>query len=158
MFTARLVDGSDAMAALGLVRLCHPDIAIEHWRALFERTGAAGRGGLGCVAVTDRRGYAHAACLYRIALDPRFGRRLEVSYLSRADLPASTASETLFGFIDTLAAEHGCSQIVIEDSDSRIATERLSSWTDIGQVLADHQFRPGSVGFVKSVTASPATG
>jgi hypothetical protein len=156
MFTARLVDGTDAMAALGLVRLCHPDIAIEHWRALFEPAGAADRGGLGCVVVTDRRGYAHAACLYRIALDPRFGRRLEVSCLSRADLPASTASETLFDFIDMLAADNRCSQIVIEDYDSRIATQRLSSWTDIGQVLADHQFRPGSVGFVKSVAPAPA--
>jgi hypothetical protein len=158
MFTARLADGADAMAALGLVRLCHPDIAIEHWRTLFEQKDAAERGGLGCIAVTDRRGYAHAACLYRIALDPRFGRRLEVSYLSRADLPASTASESLFEFIDTLAADNGCSQIVIEDSDSRIATERLASWTDIGQVLADHQFRPGSVGFVKSVAGLPAAG
>jgi hypothetical protein len=156
MFTARLVHGADTMAALGLVRICHPEIAIEHWRALFDHDGPEPRDDFGCVVVADQRGYAHAACLFRIALDPRFGRRMEVSYLSRADLPAGTASEVLFDFIDSLAAQRRCAQIMIEDADSRIAAERLTSWTDIGQVLADHQFRPGSVGFVKSVTPAPA--
>lgn len=156
MFTARLVNGSDAMAALGLVRICHPEVEIGHWRALFDTEQGQNRDNFGCVVVADQRGYAHAACLFRIALDPRFGLRLEVSYLSRADLPASTASEVLFDFIDELAAAKGCAQIVIEDADSRIAAERLTSWTDIGQVLADHQFRPGSVGFVKSVAPAPA--
>jgi hypothetical protein len=157
MFTARLVHGADAMAALGLVRICHPEIEIAHWRTLFDHDEAANRYDFGCIVVADQRGYAHAACLFRIALDPRFGRRLEVSYLSRADLPASTASEALFDFIDVLATKQGCAQIVIEDADSRIATERMTSWTDIGQVLTDHQFRPGSVGFVKSVAPAPAS-
>lgn len=155
MFTARLVHGADAMAALGIVRICHPDIEIENWRALFDHDEAGDSAHFGCVVVADQRGYAHAACLFRIALDPRFGRRLEVSYLSRADLPASTASDVLFDFIDSLAARRACTQIVIEDADSRIAAERLTSWTDIGQVLTDHHFRPGSVGFVKSVAVAP---
>lgn len=152
MFTARVIDTKDALAAFGLVRLCYPDIELSAWRAQFA-AGKAGRGDAGCIAVADQRGTIHAACLYRLSLDPRFGRRLEISYLSRAELPASTASDVLFDFVDSFAREKACAQIVVEDSDSRIAKARLASWTEVGKELMEHHFRPGSVGFVKAVAA-----
>lgn len=152
MFTARIIDASEAMAVLGLVRLCYPDIAVSAWRDHIGRLGAGRRRSAGCVVVNDQRGYAHASCLFRVAPDPRFGRRLELSYLSRAELPASTAPDVLFDFVDDLARNEGCSHIVIEDSDTRIADERVANWTDIGRDLISHDFRPGTVGFVKTVT------
>lgn len=150
MFTARVISAKDALAAFGLVRLCYPDIGLEAWKAQFAHSG---RGEAGCIVVADQRGTIHAACLYRLSLDPRFGRRLEISCLSRAELPASTASEVLFEFVDRFAREKACAQIVVEDADTRIASARVAAWTEMGRDLIDHQFRPGSVGFVKSVAA-----
>lgn len=153
MFKGRIIDAHEAMTVFGLVRLCYPDIKIDAWRQHLAGLGTGKRRRSGCVVVDDRRGYVHAACLFRIAADPRSGRRLELSYLSKAELPASTATDTLFDFIDNLARNEGCSTILIDDS-GRVAPERLAAWADIDLALAAHNFRPGSVGFVKTVPAA----
>jgi hypothetical protein len=155
MFTARIIDAHEAMAVFGLVRLCYPEIELAAWRDHLARLSGGKRRHAGCVVVSDQRGYAHAACLYRVTPDPRSGRLLEVSYLSKADLPASTAADVLFAFVDDLALKQGCSHIVIEDLDARIAQDRLTAWTGIGHDLISHDFRPGMIGFVKAV-ASPS--
>lgn len=154
MFTARIIDAKEAMTVFGLVRLCYPDIKIDAWRAHLTRLGAAKRPKSGCIVVGDLRGYVHAACLFRIAPDPRSGRRLEVSYLSKAELPASTAANTLFDYIDAMARHEGCSSILIEDSGTWQDEDRLMAWTDVGHALIAHDFRPGSVGFIKAVPPS----
>ncbi len=151
MFTARIIDAKEATTVFSLVRLCYPDIQIEAWRAHLVRLGMAKRRKSGCMVVADRRGYVHAACLFRIAPDPRSGMRLEVSYLSKAELPASTAANTLFDFIDEMARLEGCSSILIEDSGTWQDEDGLTAWTDVGHALMAHDFRPGSVGFVKAV-------
>ena len=153
MFTGRIIDAKEAMTVFGLVRLCYPEIEIDAWRAHIASLGSGKRPKAGCIVVNDQRGYVHAACLFRISRDPRWGRRLEISYLSKAELPASTAPDILFDFIDELARHEGCTSIVLEDSGTRIAEERLLSWTDVGRALVAHDFRPGSVGFVKTVSA-----
>ncbi|WP_296574857.1 hypothetical protein [Phreatobacter sp.] len=154
MFKGRIIEASEAMTVFGLVRLCYPDIRIDAWRHHLAGLGTGKRRRSGCVVVNDRRGYVHAACLYRIAPDPRAGRRLELSYLSKAELPASTAPDTLFDFVHDLARGEGCSTILIEDTSGRVAPERLATWVDIDRALAAHDFRPGSVGFVKMVAAA----
>jgi hypothetical protein len=151
MFKGRIIEANEAMTVFGLVRLCYPDIEIEAWRQHLAGLGSGKRRRSGCVVVDDRRGYVHAACLYRIAPDPRSGRRLELSYLSKAELPASTAPTTLFDFVDDLARGEGCSTILIEDTSGRVAPERLATWVDIDRALTAHNFRPGSIGFVKTV-------
>lgn len=156
MFKGRIIDANEAMTVFGLVRLCYPDIAIDAWRQHLQGLGTGKRRRSGCVVVNDQRGYVHAACLYRVAPDPRSGRRLELSYLSKAELPASTAPDTLFDFVDELARGEGCSSILIEDTASGVAPDRLASWTDIDHALAAHNFRPGSVGFIKTVDPVPS--
>lgn len=148
MFRARIIDANEATAVFALVRLCYPEIELNAWRDHLARL-AGKRRNAGCVVVSDQRGYAHASCLFRVAPDPRSRRRLEISYLSRAELPASTAPDVLFSFVDELARERQCGLIVIEDTDARIAEDRIAAWTDIGRELICHDFRPGSVGFVK---------
>lgn len=150
MFSARIIDATEAMAVFALVRLCYPEIEMAAWRDHLARL-AGKRSNAGCVVVSDQRGYAHASCLFRVTPDPRTRRRLEISYLSRAELPASTAPGVLFSFVDELARERECGHIVIEDTDARIAEDRIVAWTDIGRDLLTHDFRPGSVGFVKVV-------
>jgi hypothetical protein len=149
MFTARIIDANEAMAVFGLVRLCYPEIEVSAWRDHLSRLGVGKRKTAGCIVVTDQRGYCHAACLYRIAPDPRSGRRLEISYLSKAELPASKAQDVLLDFVDDLARREGCGHILIEDTDARIADRKIETWSGIDHDLASHHFRPESVGFVK---------
>ncbi len=151
MFKARIIDANEAMTVFGLVRLCYPDIEIDAWRQHLHGLGTGKRRKSGCVVVADQRGYVHAACLFRITPDPMSGRRLELSYLSKAELPASTAPDTLFDFVDELGREENCSTIVIEEAVTRLADGPLTHWGDLDQALAAHHFRPGSVGFVKAV-------
>lgn len=151
MFTARIIDANEAMAVFGLVRLCYPDIEVSAWRDHLVRLGVGKRRMAGCIVVSDQRGYSHAACLYRIAPDPRSGRRLEISYLSKAELPASTAHDVLLDFIDDLARREGCHHIVVEDTGTRISHRRLGSWAEADHDLASHHFRLESLGFVKAV-------
>lgn len=155
MFKGRIIDAHEATTVFGLVRLCYPDIGFDAWRTHLAGLKRGRKRHAGCVVVNDQRGYVHAACLFRVSPDLRSGRRLEISYLSKAELPASPAPDILFDFVDGLAREEGCSTILIEDSAAKIAEERLAHWTDIDQALVDHDFRPGSVGFVKVVP--PAT-
>jgi hypothetical protein len=151
MFKGRIIDASEAMTVFGLVRLCYPDIEIDAWRHHLQGLGGGKRRKSGCVVVNDQRGYVHAACLFRITPDPMSGRRLELSYLSKAELPASTAPDTLFDFVDELARDEGCSTILIEESVARLTDGPLTHWGDLDKALEAHDFRPGSVGFVKTV-------
>ena len=158
MFSARIIHAEEAMAVLGLVRLCYPEIEPQAWRAHLARLGRGRTSRAGCVVVSDQRGYTHAACLYRVLPDPGTGRRLEISYLAKADLPASTATEVLFAFVDELARAQRCRAIVVHDSQARIARDALATWTDLGDDLAAHHFRPGAIGFEKAVAPAPLAG
>ncbi len=156
MFNARIIGTEESMAVFGLVRLCYPEIEPSAWRGHLAGLGRGKRRRAGCVVVSDQRGYAHAACLFRITPDPRSGRRLDISYLSKAELPASTAPDVLFAFVDQLARDEDCASIVVHDSQARIAQDRLATWSGVGRDLISHHFTPGTIGFEKSVVATVA--
>jgi hypothetical protein len=158
MFSARIIGAEEAMAVFGLVRLCYPEIEPQAWREHLARLGRGQRRRAGCVVVADQRGYAHAACLFRVVPDPRAGRRLEISYLSKAELPASRAPDVLFAFVDELAQAQGCAAIVVHDNQARIAQDRLATWTGLGTDLVAHHFKPGTIGFEKTVPAAGFAG
>ncbi len=141
MFRARIIDANEAMTVFGLVRLCYPDIEIDAWRQHLQGLGGGKRRKAGCLVVSDQRGYVHAACLFRVTPDPMSGRRMELSYLSKAELPAAPHRTPCSISSTNWPGKKHCSTIVIEEAVTRLADGPLTQWGDLDQALAAHQFR-----------------
>lgn len=152
MYKSRIIGPEEALAVFGVVRLCYPDIQMESWRShVSELARAKKRDDAGCLVIQDWRKCAHAACLFRVAPDPRVGKRLEVSYVAKADLPASGAVSALLIAINELAAERGCEMVVIQDFNARAFPEDRVLGVSPAETLAALGYQPAPMGFVRGV-------
>lgn len=113
MFTSRIIRPDEAMAAFGLIRLCHPTVGPDAWSGLVKRVTRRRPEPGGCIAVEDRRGCVFATALFRISPDLILDRRLELSHMASAALPAMNPREDLFAFADHMAAKEGCRAIMV---------------------------------------------
>lgn len=158
MFKARIIGPEEALAVFGVVRLCYPDIEMRAWRDHLARLARSrSKGDAGCLVVQDWRQCTHACCLFRVVPDPVASRRLDVSYVAKADLPAGGAVPALFAAIEALAEERDCGLVVIQDFNARAFPEDRVLGVSPAAALADHGFAPAPTGYIKHIVPfSPA--
>jgi len=118
VFSTRLLnlDGPDGDAArrraFALVSLARPGVDAAQWAEIVRHYRRRSPQRAGLVALSDRRGYAHAVFLYAVDAVPR--RILRLHDLAIAHVPGGGLEAALSRCADGLAMALGCSAVRLE--------------------------------------------
>jgi len=113
MFTARGLTAAEAHLAYPLVSCRYPTLSLALWTSYvssLERADAPER----LMCLIDHRDRRHAIFAYGVDRSQADRRILRVAHIATFQLIGDAIHRALHGTLDTIAAEHGCRETIIE--------------------------------------------